>query len=122
MSALPQWLTFAIIRSAYRCGKWNGEPKRFCDLQIDRKFILGRRLHRHVSRIRSTVCGWRRADLRPDYSLQQVVSPGGGGGRGGGEGKTPRRKGPAPLRLGGRGNKTPNFGEKKKKKSRPSFL
>jgi hypothetical protein len=30
-------------------------------------------------RCRCTVCGWRRADLRPDYSRQQARPIGGGG-------------------------------------------
>lgn len=42
------------------------------------KFSAGETLRDIERRCRCTVCGWRRADLRPDYSRQQAALYGGG--------------------------------------------
>ena len=76
----PETVTVASLRPhsvrqllVYCRGKREGES----ELPIER-FKAEEALRDIERRCRCTVCGWRRADLRPDYSKQQLSLYGGG--------------------------------------------
>ena len=86
MQTRQQTVTIASVRAhgvrqllVYCNGKREGDWP--CHHQSDLpiyRFLAEETLPDIQRRCRCTVCGWRRADLRPDYSKQQTALYGGG--------------------------------------------